>query len=53
MKTLLVLTLELPEPEDIAAVLAHIDPPTIPHFTGTARIVVEPVASQLEDYLDQ
>ena len=53
MKTLVVVTVDLPEPEDITKVLDHMDCPKMPHFAGTVRIVPDPlVATALEAWLD-
>lgn len=50
---LLVLTMDLPEPEKIVDVLDIINPPNLPHFAGTIRPVVDPSASELEKWLDE
>lgn len=52
MKALLVLTLELPDPEAIVATLEAVNPPSVPHFAGDVRIVVEPHASTVTTWLD-
>lgn len=52
MKVLIVLSLEVPEPEEVATALLHIDPPSIPGFSGQARIVVDPHATTVEEWLD-
>lgn len=52
MKALVVLTFDLPDPEAIVEVLEKVDPPQLPHFSGTARIVVDPEASAVEQWLD-
>lgn len=53
MKAIIVLTFDLPDPEAVPAVLTAINPPSLPYFAGTARIAVEPVASRVEQWLDQ
>lgn len=52
MKTIVVLTCELVDPEDIAVVLAAIDPPHVPFFQGQVRIAIEGDAQHVLDYLD-
>ena len=53
MRAILVISLELPEPESITEVVSHIDPPNVPHFGGMVRIAVDPVASTVEHWLDE
>lgn len=52
MKMLIVLEFEIPNPEAVTGILHTIDPPNLPHFAGKARIVVEPHATELTDWLD-
>lgn len=52
MKVVLVLTFDVPTPEAIVPVLLKVDPPSVPHFAGTARIVLDPEASAVESWLD-
>lgn len=52
MKALVVITLELPEPDDIVEVLDHIDPPNIPHFDRDVRIVVHHDVDDVIKFLD-
>jgi hypothetical protein len=52
MKALIVLTFEIPTPEHIATVLDAINPPTLPHFAGQARVVVDPFATTVTKWLD-
>jgi hypothetical protein len=52
MKALVVLTVDLPTPDDVVDVLEHIDPPNVPHFAGDARIVVGPYVDVVLNYLD-
>lgn len=56
MKYIVVLSLDLDGlsgPEALVEVLKKIDPPSLPGFTGTARIAVDPVASKIEEWLDE
>jgi hypothetical protein len=53
MRVLLVLTFDIPDPEDVVAVVRRIDPPSIPHFAGTVDVVVEPHATELIDWLNE
>jgi hypothetical protein len=52
MKTIVVLSFDLPEPENIAQVLDAIDAPKLPFFAGEARIAVEDVAEAVTLWLD-
>ena len=52
MKALVVLSLELPSPDAVVDVLQAIDPPNLPHFSGEARIVVDPHATAVTEWLD-
>lgn len=52
MRTLIVVTCDLPEPEDAAEVVRHLDPPSIPHFAGEVRVVVEPHATAVIEWLE-
>lgn len=52
MKVLVVLTLELEKPEDLPASLEKIDPPNVPGFKGKIRIAIDPIATQVEEWLD-
>jgi hypothetical protein len=55
VKALVVLSFELPD--DGAAFLTDIfdkiDPPSLPFFAGVARVTVDPLASQVEEWLDE
>lgn len=53
MRVLVVLSFELPVVPEITSVLAAIDPPRLPYFSGEARIVPDPVASAVEAWLDE
>lgn len=52
MKIVVVLTFEAPEPEDVVPILKAIDPPHLPHFANTVRVVIDPHASMLGAWLD-
>ena len=67
MNALVVLSLELPSPDAVVDVLQAIDPPNLPrarrlrpgrappnlpHFSGEARIVVDPHATAVTEWLD-
>lgn len=52
MKALVVVSLNLPTPESVVEVLDALDAPRIPHFAGQVRVVVEPHATQVTDWLD-
>lgn len=54
MKVLVVVSIEIPHPDNIVDVLDHIDPPKIPFFDGQVRIVPEPVVIKtLLQFLDE
>jgi hypothetical protein len=53
MKALIVLTFNVPTPDDLGEVLLAIDPPSLPHFEGNARVTVDPYATEIERWLDQ
>jgi hypothetical protein len=50
-KAIVVLSFET-EPEQLAEVLAKINPPSLPGFTGSARIAIGPEAKYVETWLD-
>ena len=52
MKAIIVLSVDLPKPEDAVKIIKAIDPPNIPFFTGEARIAVGPDAQHVINYLD-
>ena len=52
MRCLVVLEFDIPGPEQAADVLIAIDPPHLPFFTGNARVVPDPYATELTDWLD-
>jgi len=51
-KTIVVLTFDT-EPEKLPEILALIDPPRLPGFTGEARIAIGPEAKYVETWLDE
>lgn len=53
MKTIVVIVLNLPTPEDIITVLEHINPPQIPFFGNEVRIVIDPHATELLEWLEE
>lgn len=52
-RVLVVLSLDLPDPEKITEALAAIDPVNVPYSTGEVRIVPEPFASRVTTWLDE
>lgn len=52
MKTNIVLEFDVPDPAAIVDVMKKLDPPSLPHFAGSARVVVEPHASRMIEWLD-
>jgi hypothetical protein len=53
MKVIVVISVDVPTPGDITQVLEYLDPQSIPHFAGKVRIAIEPVATQVETWLDE
>lgn len=53
MKTIIVLTFDMPEPDSIVEIIEHLNPPSIPHFVGEVRISIDPWASVVEAFLDK
>ncbi len=53
MKYIVLLSFDLEHPGELGDVLKKIDPPNIPGFTGIARVAVDPVASQIEEWIDE
>lgn len=53
MKYLIVLTLDLKNPEHIARAVEKINPPKIPGFVGPLRITTDPHATNIEEWLDE
>ena len=51
-KFIIVLTFDT-NPDEIAEVITKINPPSLPGFAGTARIAVDPVATKVEEWLDE
>ena len=49
MKCLIVVSVDLPGPNDVAKVLEHMDPPKVPYFAGAVRVVV---GSDVEDTIE-
>jgi hypothetical protein len=52
VRAIVVLTFDLPSPDDVVQVLKAIDPPHLPHFAGDARVAVDPEASAVLEWLD-
>jgi hypothetical protein len=53
MRAIVVLSFDLPTPEDISKVILSIDPPSLPHFANEARIAVMGDAQYVLDWLDE
>lgn len=53
LPVLLVLSLEVDEPEDLSVVIKHVDPPNIPDFSGEVRVVVGDDVKATLDFLDK
>lgn len=52
METIVVISFELDDPEEIADVLRALDPSRLPGFTGEVRVAVDDNARAVVDYLD-
>lgn len=56
MKVLVILSFDLPDDHAadlIPDILQRIDPPALPFFDREVRVTTDPVASQLEAWLDE
>lgn len=53
MQILIVLAFDVPAAERVVDVLAALDPPAIPYFDGTARVVVGEHVDTLTQWLDE
>lgn len=53
MKCLMVLTFDLDTPEDAPRILKELNPPDVQGFTGIARVVLDPHATAIEEWLDE
>jgi hypothetical protein len=53
MKALVVISVDLPNPEESVVVLQHLDPPTIPYFDGEVRLVVGDDVKDTIKFLDE
>lgn len=51
-KFLITLTFNLDHPEDVGEVIRSLDPTHAPWFSGEARICIDPIATQIEEWLD-
>jgi hypothetical protein len=52
MKALIVVSVDLPNPDEAVTVLEHLDPPTIPYFDGEVRLVVGTDVADTIKFLD-
>jgi hypothetical protein len=52
MNVIVVISLNMPDPQQIAEVLEHIDPPHIPHFAGQVRVAVGSDAQRIVNWLE-
>ncbi len=53
MKYIVVLSFDVDNIEDVGKTLKKIDPPSIPGFSGEARVAIDPVATRIEEWLDE
>jgi len=53
LKALIVISVDLPDPEASVPVLEHLDPPTIPYFAGEVRLVVGTDVDDTIKFLDE
>ena len=52
MKCLIVVSVDLPCPDDAVKVISHMDPPKIPYFDGAVRVVVGSDVDATIEFLD-
>jgi hypothetical protein len=52
VNAIVVISLNLSDGEQIASVLDHINPPSIPHFAGQVRIAVGSDAQRVVNWLE-
>ena len=52
VNAIVVISLELDEPEQLPAVLEHMQPSMIPHFAGQVRVAIQDSATQVIDWLE-
>jgi UDP-glucose 4-epimerase len=53
MKALVVISVDIPNPDAILDVIRHLDPPNIVHFDGTVRVVVGESVAETVEFLDE
>lgn len=53
MKCLIVISVDLPHPDEIITVMKHIDAPKIPYFAGAVRVVVGDDVDEVIEFLDE
>ena len=53
MKVLIALTFDINEPEEVPDILKQLNPESISAFKHQARIVLDPYASTVEQFLDE
>ena len=52
MRFIVVIGLNLDQPEQLPEVLEAIKPSSIPHVDGEVRVAIDPVATEVLDWLD-
>lgn len=53
IKVIVVLSFEVPDPEVMPQILSALNPPSVPYFSGSARIAIGPEAKYVETWLDE
>jgi len=53
MEVLIVVSVDVPNPDAVATVLQHMDPPGIPYFDGQVRVVVGTDVADTIKFLDE
>jgi hypothetical protein len=55
VKALVILSFELPDGGEafLTDILEKMDPAGLPFFAGVARVTVDPLAGQVEEWLDE
>lgn len=51
-RMLVVLPFDVPTPKNVTEIVAALDPPNLPYFAGDIRIVIDPIATVVTEYLD-
>lgn len=50
---LIVISCQVADPEEVVAIVKHIDPPTVPHFAGDIRVVAGANVAEVVAFMDE